>query len=164
RLATAFDQPALGGVYKLSAVRGNPQAPWTFKVKLSETQAKTSFPGVLQVRRFQYNGEFAGDCVYNEPQGIDAAPLMIDPTDITRRKRFEPDMTHEDLLVPIFRGGRCVYTSPDLRQIQQQTREQLSHLHPGIKRLLNPHEYPVGLEEKLFDLRHELILEARNAK
>src|SRR5690606_17233216 len=100
RLATAFDQPALGGVYKLSAVRDNPQAPWAFKVKLSETQAKTSFPGVLQVRRFQYNGEFAGDCVYNEPQGIDAAPLMIDPADITRRKRFEPDMTHEDLLVP----------------------------------------------------------------
>jgi len=161
RLATAYDQPALGGVYKLSAIRDNPQSPWTFKLKLSQTQAKTSFPGVLQVRRYLRDGEFAGDCIYNEAQGIDDAPLMIDPADVTRRKRFDPDMAWEDLLVPVFRNGRCVYTSPDLRQIQRRTLDQLLHLHPGIKRLLNPHEYPVGLEERLHDLRQQLILEAR---
>lgn len=70
-------------------------------------------------------------------------------------------MAWEDLLVPVFRNGRCVYTSPDLRQIQRRTLDQLLHLHPGIKRLLNPHEYPVGLEERLHDLRQQLILEAR---
>lgn len=161
RLATAYDQPALGGVYKLAAVRDDATSPWKYKVKLSETQAKTSIPGVLQVRRFSRNGEFAGDCIFSEPDGVDEAPWMIDPADITRRKRFDADMNYEDLLVPIFRGGRCVYESPALEQMQQRTRDQLEHLHPGIRRLLNPHEYPVGLEQRLYELRHRLILESR---
>jgi len=38
---------------------------------------------------------------------------------------------------------------------------QLARFHPGIKRFENPHGYPVGLEQALFDLKTRLILEAR---
>ena len=52
KLATAYDQPALGGVYKLSALRDG-DGRWQYKLKLSEQAAKISNPGVLQVRRFR---------------------------------------------------------------------------------------------------------------
>jgi nicotinate phosphoribosyltransferase len=54
---TAFDQPALGGVFKLGAVR-DPGANWDYKIKLSEQAVKVSKPGVLQVRRFERGGEY----------------------------------------------------------------------------------------------------------
>lgn len=165
RLATAYDQPALGGIYKLGAIRGEDGA-WIYKVKLSEQSAKISTPGVLQVRRFRAGHEFIGDAIFNEPAAPPAGqPLtMIDPTDMTRRKTFPPNAEHEDLLVPIFRQGKLVYRPPPLAEIQKRTREQLSHLHPGIKRFINPHRYPVGLERALYDLRTRLILEARGMK
>ena len=52
QLVTAYDQPALGGVYKLSALREDARAPWQYKIKLSEQTVKISTPGILQVRRF----------------------------------------------------------------------------------------------------------------
>ena len=51
KLATAYDQPALGGVYKLGALMDAAEN-WQPKVKLSEQAIKTSIPGILQVRRF----------------------------------------------------------------------------------------------------------------
>ena len=37
----------------------------------------------------------------------------------------------------------------------------IAALHEGITRFVNPHEYPVGLELKLHDLKTDLILKAR---
>ena len=160
KLVTAYDQPALGGVYKLSAVRA-PGQPWEFKVKLSEQSAKITTPGILQVRRFTRDGEFIGDMIYNEAAQPADFRIIIDPTDATRRKRFPTDATAEDLLVPIFRRGELVYPPPPLEEIRARARQQLSHLYAGTKRLLNPHEYPVGLEPGLFELKTELILRNR---
>ena len=65
RLVTAYDEPALGGVYKLSAIRSNGSA-WQYKVKLSEQAVKISNPGVLQVRRFYHDGQATGDMIFDE--------------------------------------------------------------------------------------------------
>ena len=56
KLATAYDQPALTGVYKLTALR-HPGEAWQPKVKVSEQTAKVSTPGVLQVRRYRRGAE-----------------------------------------------------------------------------------------------------------
>ena len=53
RLVTAYDQPALGGVYKLGAIRPAPGGGWDRRLKLSEQTAKISTPGILGVRRFR---------------------------------------------------------------------------------------------------------------
>ena len=53
-------QPALGGIYKLTALRGT-DGGWIYKLKLSEQAAKVSHPGVRQVRRYAAGGEFVGD-------------------------------------------------------------------------------------------------------
>jgi nicotinate phosphoribosyltransferase len=159
KLATAYDQPALGGVYKLSALRE--KGGWTYKIKLSEQTAKVSIPGVLQARRFVQNGQAVADAIFDEPTGIGSGATIIDPMDMTRRKTIPTGTPHEDLLVPIFRAGRLVYDPPPIDQIRNRTQSQLALFHPGIKRFVNPHQYPVGLEKRLFDLRTELILKAR---
>lgn len=88
--------------------------------------------------------------------------MIIDPLDFTRRKRIALSAPSEDLLVPIFKQGQLVYDTPDPSQTKTRVAGQLSHLHPTIKRLLNPHQYPVGLEQGLHKFRTELILKTRD--
>jgi nicotinate phosphoribosyltransferase len=161
RLVTGAGQGALGGVYKLSAVR-DPEGAWQPRLKLSEQTAKISTPGVLQVRRFHKDGELVGDLIYDEELGC-ASTTLIDPLDPTRRKSIAPGTPHEDLLVPVVRQGAPVYEPPPLAEVRARTQRELSRMHAGIKRLVNPHLYPVGLEQKLHERRTRLILEARGA-
>lgn len=162
RLVTAYDQPALGGVYKLTALRA-PGGAWEHKLKVSEQLAKISIPGVLNVRRFTREGEFVGDMIFDEaaPPRPDAARVIVDPANTLRQKTIPADAAAEDLLVPIFRGGRRVYDPPPLSASRERTRLQLAALHPGHKRLLNPHEYPAGLESGLDERRAQLVQAAR---
>jgi nicotinate phosphoribosyltransferase len=156
KLITAYDQPALGGVYKLSAMRPH-GGDWEYRIKISEQAIKTSNPGMLQVRRFA-----DADMIFDELAG-DPTHVIVDPLDLTRRRAVAADAQHEDLLVPIFRKGKRVYELPTIEQIRKRRAEQLDRFHPGIKRFVNPHRYPVGLEKHLFDLKTRLILEARGA-
>ncbi len=160
RLLTGGDQAALGGVYKLAAVR-EPGGVWRHKVKVSEQAAKTSNPGVQQVRRFTGPDGFVADVIYDEETGLSDAPVVVDPLDPTRRKRIPAGTPFEDLLLPVVRGGRVVYDRPPLTASQARAREQVSRLHPGIRRFVNPHQYPVGLALELHELKTRLVLEAR---
>ena len=88
KLVTGADDGALGGVYKLGAVRAGPGAPWTPRLKVSESSAKTTVPGRLQVRRFDGRGGFLADAIYDEDLGLPAAPVIVDPLDVTRRREI----------------------------------------------------------------------------
>lgn len=156
RLVTAFDQPALGGVYKLSALRRRGGA-WEHRVKISEQAVKTSNPGVLQVRRFP-----DADMIFDELTPLPSRTI-VDPLDLTRRRTIAADAPYEDLLVPIFRGGRRVYELPAIEEIRGRRAAQLDRFHAGVKRFVNPHRWPVGLEAELFELKTRLILQARGA-
>lgn len=160
KLITAYDQPALGGVYKLSAVRKT-NGTWQHKVKLSEQSVKVTNPGVLQVRRFRRENEFIGDAIYDETRSLPRRTTIVDPADATRRKQFPEDTEYEDLLVPVLRDGKLVYDSPSLENIRARAQQQLAMLHSGIKRLDNPHQYPAGLELSLHELKTKLILRAK---
>lgn len=160
KLVTGNEEPALGGVYKLTAVR-IPGGEWKYKVKISEQSEKTSNPGILQVRRYGTESEDQADVIYDIHTDVSQGCTMIDPMDLTRRKRIPADMPHTDLLVPIFRKGKRVYDSPPLDEMRELARKHLERFHPGIKRVVHPHRYPVGLEKSLFDLKTELVLRAR---
>ena len=162
KLVTGWDQPALGGVYKLSAIRRPSDETWIPRIKVSEQTAKVTTPGVLGVRRYRRpDGSLAGDMVYD----VHAAPghdaTMVDPADVTRRKSFTPDQHHEELLVPVFEGGERVCECPPLSESREAALRGVAELDPTVKRFLNPHVYPVGLERSLYDLRTALVLEAR---
>jgi nicotinate phosphoribosyltransferase len=159
RLVTAEGSPALGGVYKLSAVR-EPGGAWEPRIKVSEQTAKVTMPGVLQVRRFTRDGRFDGDMIYSVAQAPGPDCTMVDPEDSTRRKAFcgEPA---EELLQPVLRAGVLVTETPPITAARERAAAQLAMLDPGVKRFLNPHGYPVGVELQLHDLRTRLILKAR---
>src|SRR6266508_2581724 len=163
RLVTAYDQPALGGVYKLGAMRGD-DGRWIYKVKLSEQSAKVSTPGIQQVRRFRSDKEFLCDGIFDIERGAPAAFTLVDPFDASRRKHLSPGTPFEDLLVPIFRRGQLVYQPPVLGEVRRHAQAQLAMFHPGVKRFVNPHQYPVGLELGLHELKTELVLRARGEK
>ena len=163
RLVTGADDSALGGVYKLGAVRDGPSAPWRHRVKISEQSTKTTIPGVLQVRRYGDARGFLADVIWDELTGLPEAPLIVDPFDPTRRREIAAGTPGEDLLVPIFRGGRRVYEPPPLAASRARAAEQLAGFHQGVKRFVNPHRFPVGLERGLYDLRTKLVLDARHA-
>jgi nicotinate phosphoribosyltransferase len=160
RLVTGGDQASLGGVYKLAAVR-DPGGPWQHRVKVSEQAAKTSNPGVQQVRRFSGEEGFLADVIYDEQTPLPREPVIVDPLDPTRRRRIPEGTPGEDLLVPLMRRGEPVYEPPPAEQARKRARAQLDRLHAGIKRFVNPHQYPVGLSLELHDLKTRLVLAAR---
>jgi nicotinate phosphoribosyltransferase len=162
RLVTGHPDAALGGVYKLTAVR-RPGEAWRPKVKLSEQRIKTSVPGVLQVRRYRSGAEAVADLIYDVETPPQGPVTMVDPLDSTRRRSIPDDTSSEDLLVPIYRAGRRVYDPPPLASVRQRVSSELSRFHAGVKRFVNPHRYPVGLERTLHDLRTRLIVEARGS-
>lgn len=161
KLVTAYDQPALGGVYKLSAIR-DPGGEWKYKVKLSEQSIKVSNPGIQQVRRYSSGQGFVADVIYDVNTSMTGGCVMVDPMDMTRQKRIPGDTKFVDLLVPIFRQGKRVYETPGLSNIKSMVQEQLGLFHQGVKRFVNPHQYPVGLEKSLYALKTELILRSRD--
>ena len=159
RLATAFDQPALGGVYKLAAIR-EPGKDWRFKVKLSEQNIKISNPGILNVRRYQYQGTYVADMLYNEVDDGDS-DVIIDPANELHQRPIEADATAVTLLQPLFRQGNRVRDAKPLVEVRQYVQDQLTNFYEGTLRLRNPHLYPVGLQKDLFALKQHLIQKAR---
>lgn len=160
KLMTAYEQPALDAAYKLSAIR-HPGAKWEYKLKLSEQMIKTSIPGILAVRRFYQKNMPMADAIYDEQIGMPAECVMLDPNDITRRRTIPIGTRYIDLLEPIFRAGKLVYSTPALAELRQKTINELAQLYVGVRRFLNPHVYPVGLEQQLQELRTDLIFKAR---
>jgi len=161
KLVTAYDQPALGGVYKLSALR-NSRGEWESKIKLSEQTLKINIPGIQQVRRFYKNGQLVADMIYDVEDGCVSHPTIVDPNDATKSKEINIEgLDFEDLLIPIFQKGILVYKSPRLDELQDVVKSELRRIHSGIKRFVNPHAYIVGLERGLYDKRLRLILEQR---
>ncbi len=162
KLVTAYDQPALGGVYKLGAIQDD-DGQWQPKIKVSEQLIKTSTPGIQQVRRYHDpDGVAIADVIYNELQPPSANCTSVDLQDSTQRREFSSSGEFEDLLVPVIRGGVFVSTSPALTEVRARTLQQLQKFSKGILRFDNPHKYPVGLELQLHDLKTRLVVEARN--
>ena len=158
---TGKEQPALEGVYKLSAIR-DPGGPWKYKLKLSEQMVKVSNPGILQVKRFYNKWENLADVVYDTKTDMNGDICMVDPLDPTRQKFLKKGVLSHDLLLPIFREGKRVYELPSLHEIHAKTHRELEHFNVGIKRFLNPHQYAVGMEKSLYDLKVDLIRNIRN--
>jgi len=102
--------------------------------------------------------------IYDEIRGIDERGIIVDVKDATRRKKIPSQTLGENLLAPILREGRAVAETEDLQSIRRRVKKQLHHVHPTIRRLLNPHEYPVGLDIGLHERRDAMIHEARRTQ
>ena len=117
----------------------------------------------LQVRRFEDEEGLVGDMIFDESRGIDERSTIVDFKDPTRRKTLSRDAQVTDLLRPMMRGGKVVAEPEDLETIRSRAQSQLSRLHPAIRRFLNPHEYPAGMDIGLYELRDQMIHAARQS-
>lgn len=157
KLATAYDQPALGGVYKLAAKRVK-GGEWQPCVKVTGQSSKQTVPGILDVRRyFNESGTLAGDMVVDVTYPVECERI-IDPADELRQKDLS-GKRFITLLEPLARGGEVVLPAEqrDALVAQARCREQLELLDESQKRIVNPHSYPVGLECSLFYRRRDLV-------
>ncbi len=160
-LVTGKDQPALDGVYKLSAIQGA-NKKWQYRLKLSEQMAKVTNPGILQVRR-QFNGKYyTADVIYDELLGISDPCTSVHFSDPNKTETLSMAES-ADVLIPIFRGGKKIYESPSIQRIQAKTLEELSRLSPSAERLVKPHIYHTGLEKNLYKKKLEIIRKLRGA-
>ncbi|MBE6472439.1 MAG: nicotinate phosphoribosyltransferase [Coriobacteriaceae bacterium] len=159
KLACAYDQPTLGGVYKLSATRKGDGEAWVDHIKISESVQKLTTPGVLDVRRYySEDGRIAGDMVFDTNAPVNEKEVIVDPYDSLRRKKLA-GKRYETLLKPLARSGKCVLEAEarNAMEARRRTMEGLETLDETQKRLLNPHTYPVGLERGLFERRGALV-------
>ncbi len=160
RLATASDEPALGGVYKLSAIRPHADAAWQPRLKRSDTPAKSSFPGRIETVRFCRDGQFVADCLFSWDAG--GYPMADEP--LIRLASHEPlEVPQEHAarfeLVPWFRQGRRIRPAETLDTARDRARSQLAALPEACRRLEHPQPYPVGLSAGLHQLRQRLLEE-----
>ena len=160
-LVTAADQPALGGVYKLAALRQE-DGTWQPRIKFSEQRAKSSIPGRLQVRRFKKDGLFIGDAIYDIDAQMPTQVTIVDPNDPLRHKSIPDDAESADLLQPVMKGGERIDKTHDLAAARELRQQSLASLHPSILRLDNPHLYPAGIEHSLHLRREEMIANNSN--
>ena len=160
RLATAYGQPALGGVYKMGAIRHR-DGSWQPKIKVSEQGVKTTIPGTLQVRRFADERGYVGDMIFDDTRGPDARGIVVDLKDTGHLESIISSATSTDLLQPMMRGGALTEPPAELATARQRAAQQLQLLHPAVQRFTKPHEYLVGLDIGLHELRHQMIQAAR---
>jgi nicotinate phosphoribosyltransferase len=170
KLITGYNQPALGGVYKLTAIREAKHEEWQYRIKLSEEPIKISNPGLLQIRRFTNSqGQFLGDMIYNQlrppigsPNMVSLSAFSIHPALAEGHTTLPADTPYQDLLIPVLRKGQPVVESPSLEQIRERVQTQLAHCPITNKHLKTPTIYPVHLEMNLYMLKQELIKKARS--
>lgn len=163
KLITSADMPALGGVYKLSAVfdeEGN-EIP---KIKISETTAKITNPGFKGIYRIfdKATGKAEADLIHLRNEEIDfSKPLTIFHPLETWKKTTFTDYTVKELTVQIIKDGKLVYDMPSLKEICEHAKQSLSGFWDEYRRLDQPHLYKVDLSDKLYELKKTMLNEIR---
>ncbi|TVX93335.1 nicotinate phosphoribosyltransferase [Paenibacillus agilis] len=164
KLITAYDQPALGAVYKLISIEDE-NGEMVDTIKISSNPEKISTPGRKRVFRImnKANGKSEGDYIaleQEEPQN-EQRLHMFHPVH-TYIAKFITQFEAKELHYTIFENGNLVYDLPSLGEIRGFVQENLDVLWDEYKRTLNPAEYPVNLSQACWNNKMRLIEEVRN--
>ncbi|MGJ8656644.1 MAG: nicotinate phosphoribosyltransferase [Akkermansiaceae bacterium] len=133
KLATCYDQPALGGVYKLGAIQDK-NGTWQPKVKLSNDAIKVSSPGTLQVlRKTDSNGAITEDIIFDENHSKEQAGTGL------------------NLLQPALRNGKRTLEKEQLTTTRDRAIQQWT-LHKQNEKQTN-----ITLDPYVQKVKNELI-------
>jgi len=161
KLITAYDQPALGAVYKLVAIEEE-NGELSDRIKISNNAEKVTTPGKKNVYRIinTKTNKSEGDYITLEDE---------EPNKEERLKMFHPVHTYKmkyikhfkavDLHHDIFKDGKRVYTLPEIKEIREFAFNNLDILWEENKRYLNPEEYPVDLSKACWDNKNKKIFD-----
>ena len=154
RLATAWDQPALGGVYKLAAVR-DAGAPWRYPVKRSEETIKATRAGIRQVHRYERDGAMLFDVIAAAGASPQRTGRFVELGAGAKRLPIQPHTSTRELLEPVLASGRRVAELPELTESRERAASELASFEAG-RALRDGAPYLVGLSEELHRLEVEL--------
>lgn len=163
RLITSKSDPVFGGVYKLAAIEKE-DGTIVPKIKISENAAKITNPHFKKVYRLYENksGKAIADLICVHDEVIDPTQhLEIFDPDYTWKRETLTDFTAEELLIPIFKNGTCVYESPSVDEIRDYCAKQIDLQWDEVKRFENPHNYYVDLSQKLWNIKQQLLAKKR---
>jgi nicotinate phosphoribosyltransferase len=162
QLVTGGTDPALSGVYKLTAYA---QGAGKFipTIKFSDNPEKTTTPGAKQVWRIiDKDGMALADVL----SLVDSAPLLPGtshlfwhPSADYRHFRCTITGSVQPLLQKRIDKGERVASDPSLEEIRQTVRRGLAMFDSSYKRFLNPHVYKVSITSTLRDLKLALLSE-----
>lgn len=159
RLVTSKSDPVFGGVYKLAAVEDE-NGNIIPKIKISENPAKITNPHFKKIYRLYERAthKALADvlCLHDEVID-DTKPYEIFDPDYTWKRKTLTDFVAEELMKPIFLGGKCVYSRPGTEEIREYCRKQMDMQWDEVKRFENPHNYYVDLSQKLWDCKQNLL-------
>ncbi|EPU48095.1 nicotinate phosphoribosyltransferase [Streptococcus agalactiae GB00020] len=159
KLITAYDQPALGAVYKIVSIETD-AGSMRDTIKLSNNAEKVSTPGKKQVWRITSRAKGKSEGDYITFADTDVTQLdeieMFHPT-YTYINKTVRDFDAVPLLVDIFDKGKLVYQLPSLQEIQEYGRKEFDQLWDEYKRVLNPQDYPVDLARDVWQNKMDLI-------
>ena len=158
KLITSKSEPVFGGVYKLAALeRDGEMIP---KIKVSENPEKITNPGFKKIFRFfdKDTDHLLVDVIAlrDEPLPEGDEYEIFDPTHIWKKKKIT-NFYVKELQEQIFKGGECVYESPDIKDIRAYCLQQQDLLWDEMKRFENPQTYYVDLSDKLWTLKHRML-------
>lgn len=161
RLITSKSHPVFGGVYKLVAVEDD-YGNILPKIKISENVTKITTPHFKKLYRLydKESGKALADqlCVYDEIIDDSKEIEIFDPNYTWKKKKLN-NYYAKDMLVPVFKAGKCVYNKPLYSEICDYCMNQVKTLWDEIKRFENPHTYYVDMSEKLWNVKKKLLEE-----
>lgn len=156
RLDTAQPDSTLDGVYKLAAIRPPGGGAWTSRIKLSDTEAKQTNPGIQQVRRYTRGGRPLLDVIHDVGDIGAAFGEARDLAEDTAHP-LPADAESTDLLVPVLRAGEPVYHPPPLTEIREYALAEYA-------RFAELSDYPVALDSTLAAEKRRLQEALRGAE
>ncbi|MEA2098409.1 MAG: nicotinate phosphoribosyltransferase [Patescibacteria group bacterium] len=145
KMTAPENPPALGGVYKLSALEVDGEIIPT--IKISGDEIKTTLPGEKTVWRKTDSGQISGDIITLASEG-------------------KPDGKYEPVLVQMMKGGKTrrskmLVEPQSLQDIQVFARKNVATLPLEYRKADNPALYPVRISNNLKNLRRRTISEIR---
>lgn len=165
KLITAYDQPALGAVYKLVSIE-NSAGEMEDTIKISGNAEKVTTPGLKNVYRIidRENGKSEGDYItmHDETPASEERLKMFHPVH-TFVSKFVTNFDAVNIHQQVIKAGEVVYENPPLEDIQKYAVGTLDLLWDEYKRSLNPEEYPVDLSEKCWNNKMRNIQEVRES-
>lgn len=163
-LITSKGNPAFGGVYKLAAVKDKDSDTFVPKIKLSENTEKVTNPGDKTVYRIysKSSEKIKADliCLKDEIFNPEETMIVFDPIDTWKKTKILGG-TYElrELLVPVIKEGKRVYTSPSVMELRTYCQKEQNTLWDESRRFANPQKVYVDLSQKLYDLKKNLLEE-----
>ena len=163
-LITSKDCPSFGGVYKLSAIK-NENGEFIPKIKISENTEKITNPGNKTIYRIyeKETGKIKADLICFADETFDESQdlLLFDPLETWKKTKLAGGTyTMREMLVPIFKNGECIYTSPSVTEIAEYCKQEKDSLWDETKRLFYPHRVYVDLSQRLYDVKKALLDQA----